>query len=307
MTLFLRPHRPTSRLALRPPWSPLVTSAGSRGIKLSKLSRPAHHLQRNPIPRHIPPYGEVTGHGSELLNQLAQNGIGLTSILESTKKLSAWGIGFRLASQHSVSFNDLRYFTVAGHGGLEAIVRRCLSHHEERPLWANITARGEVKAIVRGKAANRISAALKQSLQSAGYNAYGRRMSDEDWQRHCRVLGWDPEKAIAPRRRRVVQLHGTVDIVAYEAKKIHQVSFADLRVHFDKVVLTLEEVMGRDEGFNLVSSPRDRFAPRPQEGYQRGRAQVGVNQRRPLNEARQPWQNRPFTQDKQGKGSSPTA
>lgn len=294
--MFRRFPRPRTKPLPRPAWAPPLASPESRrGIKLYKLAKePSDFLPIQARKVTSNPADVVNEHGRELLNKIAAKGIGVNTEQKAVRTLSGHSMTFKVAPRHTVAYNDLRYFTLTGHGYAEAVMRRYLSHHEERPLWVSTTARGGAKSIVNGKASYRIGAALKQALRSAGYDAYGRRMSEADWERHCKVLGADRTVALGPKRQQIAQLHGSVDIVARDANLIHQLAFVDLRKHFDKVVRTLEEIMGRTKhgvpvGKSGISSGR----PRPQDKFPRGRPQDGDNYGRPYNNSGDSWQNRP--------------
>lgn len=246
-------------------------------------------------------HGTVTEHGRQLLRKLAERGIGLNTDQKSMRNLSAHSMFFRMAPQHTVSFNDLRYFTVMGHGYAEAVLRRYLSDHDERPLWVSTTSRGDTKTIVKGKASYRINAALNQALRNAGYDAHGRRMSEADWRRHCEVLGVE-ETSLDPQGRQIAQLYGSVEIIAHEAKVIHQVPFVALREHFQKVVRTFEEVMGRSEDGVPLGQSRGGEGSQPQGKFQRGRPQNGGYQGKPYKKPGKFGQNRPPSRHSQSSG-----
>lgn len=262
---------------------------------------PINSIESIPIPRTSSEHDVVWDRGRVLLQELKRKGIGTSTNLKHMRSLTAHSIGIKISPQHTVAFIDMRYFTSMGHGFVEAVVRRYLSHHEERPLWVSISSRGDGANIVKGKASNRISAALKQALLNAGYDSYGRRMSEADWRRHCKVLGIR-ETRLDPQR----QLHGSMDISAMDAKLIHKVPFVGLRKHFEKVVQTLEREIGR--GGNGVpvgkSTGRPNERPRPQDKSQPGRPQEGGSYRRPYNNSgNNSWQNRPpsrYSQPSQG-------
>lgn len=199
-------------------------------------------------PRPPPPFGSNKQRSRNLLELLHEHGIGSNSEIRSMTSVFQHEIWVKAAPRHAVCFNDMRYFTNTGHPFAEAIVRRYLREHGERPLWLKTAAIGEdSKSIVRGKAKHRVNAALKQALQNAGYDAHGRRVSEAEWARHCAARGCEPVVKKGSWRRQIVELHGTVDLVAKDPKRIHMMPFVELLAHFEMVVGKFEEWMGRTE------------------------------------------------------------
>lgn len=210
----------------------------------SAMSRPPH------------PFGSTTRRSRNLLDLLHEHGIGPNAELRSMTSVYRHEIWVKAAPRHAVCFNDMRYFASVGHPFAEAVARRYLRDHGERPLWLKMSSIDDSsKSIVRGKAKHRVSAALKQALQNAGYDAHGRRVSEAEWARHLAARGPGPEPgqpAVAaekkePWRRQIVELFGTVDLIAKDPKRIHMMPFVELRAHFEMVVGKFEEWFGRTE------------------------------------------------------------
>lgn len=246
---------------------------GSRGIKLSKLSRRPSASVLSKVPRVTPVFGALTDEGRTLLAQLLEHGIGLHSELKTVKNLDWRGVGIRLASRHAVQGSDLRYFSENGSGYAEAVARRYLELHASRPLWFNtVCSTTKWKAVVRRKAEGRINAALKQALRNAGYDAWGARLSDDALRRHAEVVG---ARAVvdAAATSVIAQLVGAVEILVHQPDGIVDAPFVAVRNYCARVVLVLEEQCGKTAD-GQRARPRTGASPqgggsRPQQKTQR--------------------------------------
>lgn len=233
-----RPKLPSQALCLP---SVASTGSGSRGLKLSKLPSASVLSQ---VPRGTFIHGTLTTQGRTFMAQLLEHDIGLHSELKIVKHLDWRGVSVKLAPRHTVQSHDIRYFSESGSGYAEAVARRYLDHHAERPLWFNVIgASAKAKAIVRGKAAARLNGALKQALRNCGYDAHGWRLSDDAMRKHGEVLG--AGKLQDPARLGIAQLFGAIEILAREPTQVIDVSFVELRIYCMRIVKTLEEQCGR--------------------------------------------------------------
>lgn len=147
--------------------------------------------------------------------------------------------GVRIAPRHCLRQIDLQWFVDTGHPKALLIAERCYDHVKTKPLWKSTLVSGGV-SIVRGKAKARINMAMLQALSNMGYNADGRKV--------------DPTKPHYPDRvgnssdawrKKVVKLHGSLQIHSNDALHVLNRSFDQLLRVCEAVVRSLEEELGR--------------------------------------------------------------
>lgn len=204
------------------------------------MSRLPQDMDGSGVPKSVWPYPPFTSTGRGQLGVLGKKGIGVPAQLERNSSLNWKGLQIKMSPRHLVHQFDLRYYTEVGHSYGLAVTQRYLAD-EEKPLWFKaITGGNDNKPIVRSKAKYRMNAALKQALRNAGYDAEGRRLSEEERQRN-RAYGRGRNNY----NNEITQLYGTVMITSHEPKVLLNNPFDSLRLHFEKVVRVMEEELGR--------------------------------------------------------------
>lgn len=228
---FFQPRSPSFKA---PSWLPSLTSisSGSRGLlRLSDVSA------MDPSTLHGP--GLRTG--SYWVALLNKHNIGGGAGMQRAPVPTAYQLQVRIGPQHQRKDMDWVYFDAAhGHAFTEAVVRRCLRHDRERPLWLLLKIFGDFKPIVKGLFRKRIIAAWRQALWNSGYDAHGTGLA----------AGKEGQ-----------ELFGTVEIKTVNPLVVHDTAFVDLRQHLEKVVRGMEvklrrPVGGRDAGSRVKSVPR---------------------------------------------------
>lgn len=242
---FLRARR---GLFTWPVWQTFLTIPGSRGIKLSKLAPITRPTSTNAT--------IVTGH--EWQDQLLKNGIGCHNETEKFRSIKDV-INLKTASRHIRKFTDEPYFTSpAGHSAAEAVVRRYLRDHKEKPLWCITTVYSGDKAVVRAKAKYRFNAAFNQALKNAGYDTAGKRV------RQSKSGRGNPA---------ISELFGTLHIMTYQPKDALKVPFTELESFFEQAVKGLEQRLGRTKTSKVQVQRRERPAQPTAVGRAKGPAQ----------------------------------
>lgn len=239
--------RPRAKPSIPAKWLPSLASSGSRGIKLYEVSSAALVQQ---IPKSVSFYPPFTTEGRRHLARLLEHDIGLDQELRPVKRLTWRSISFKVSRRHVASLTDLRYFTENGNGYAEVVARRYLEEND-KPLWTIKAVRGGEQSIVRGKAKYRISAALKQALQNAAYDADGQRLSENKLQKLARR----PAGAPPPAREDVAQLYGTVEVMCQDSRGVLKMPFSQLVGHFEKFVEHLVEELGQTADGRRASGP----------------------------------------------------
>lgn len=223
--------------------------SGSRGIKMSKLARNNKSTS-----------ADVTVMtGFEWRDHLLKYGIGHHNETEKFRSIKDV-INLKTASRHIRKFADEPYFSsAAGHPAAEAVVRRYLRDHKEKPLWCMTSIYSGDKAILRAKSKYRFHAAFKQALKNAGYDAAGKRVRESK-------TGWGNPA--------VSELFGTLHILTYKPKDALKMPFTELESFFEQAVKGLEARLGR------IKAPKVQ-AQRSEPAAQRvsvGRAKVEAHQ-----------------------------
>lgn len=228
--------RPRGRSSIPTTSLPSFASSGSRGIKLARVSPAATTSKYICVP--------LLTSGRAWLNKLASSDIGHHGELETVRSLGShnhFKITIRVAPRHVRKFTDDVYFSESGHPIAEAVVRRYLRDHQEKPLWTITSVRTAEKAIVRGKFKYRANAAFHQALANAGYDTAGRRMAGSQE---------------GGRNGAVAQLFGTVEILTAAPKEAQMAPFTKLREFFEKAVEVLEQRLGRTADGRGTVTPR---------------------------------------------------
>ncbi|CAN8100165.1 unnamed protein product [Discula destructiva] len=223
-------------------WLPSLTnfSSGSRGLKLSDLSA---------NPTTTPREGPGLRNGKYWKSLLRQNNIGSPGALQTLKNPRNYRVTVRAAPQHVRKVFDDKYLGEEGHAFAEAVVRRYLRHHRERPLWVFVRAISADQPIIKGKFRVRAIAAWRQALRNAGYDANG-------------------ESLAGGEGRGSTRLFGTVEISSPEPLKIQDVAFEDMRAHFERVVKVLKEMLAQSSHApypSLASATSTSQTQRPQQ------------------------------------------
>lgn len=231
--------RPRGRLSIPPLWLPSLASSGSRSIKLSNLGPLAGASTQYAT-------GAVPVSRQAWLKQLANNDIGHHAELQTIGSFKNI-VTVKFAPRHVRKFTDEVYFTDIGHPLAEFVVRRYLRAHKEKPLWCLKSAPVAEKSIVRGKFKYRAHAAFKQALRNTGYDADGRRLAESNG---------------GARNGGVPELFGTIQILSFAPKEIHNVPFSTLRGFFEKTVGMLEQKLGKAASSRYAG--RTRETPRVQ-------------------------------------------
>lgn len=221
-TMFRCFLRPRGSIYVSPSWLPSLANSGCRGIKMSKSAR---------IPKMSSEYIQLPLAMSrhDWIDQLTKNGIGHFNDCTRVQELKNIII-VKASERHVRKFTDDVYFTDIGHPFAEAVVRRYLRDHQEKPLWWITSIHSSDKAIVRGKFKCRAHAAFNQALRNAGYDSAGRRIA---------------ERKGAARTGPASDLFGTVNISTREPKEIQKIPFTSLREFFERVVKDLERRLGK--------------------------------------------------------------
>lgn len=178
--------------------------------------------------------------GRQQLRKLQNDGIGLPEELTRVKlPINFPSFSAKIAPRHCLRRIDLQWFVEAGHPKGLLIAERCYDHVKTKPLWRSTLVSGGM-SIVRGKAKARINMAFLQALSSMGYDADGKKV--------------DPTKPHYPERvgnssdawrKKVVKLHGSLQIHSTDALGVLNRSFDQLCRVCEAVVRSMEEELGQ--------------------------------------------------------------
>lgn len=239
---------PRPRTLRIPPtqWVAFVRQRGStRGIKLAVLAQ---------LPEAIRYTGSQENTGIAQLQYLRTQGVGPANLAHQLGKLKKYQLTIKVAPQHTVSHNEMRYFGHRAHCWSQSVMRRYLSW-KDKPLWRTtsvLVGEQDFKAIVRGAAKYRINAAMNQALRNAGYDNDGRRLSKEALEKQAALLG--VSRVVHAKMDGIGQLYGSMEIIVRDALLINQTPFEKLRRYLDDVVLALEREIGRRADFTFGRS-----------------------------------------------------
>lgn len=236
--------RPGGSIHVPPSWLPSFASSGSRGIKLSsggQITKATFNF--TPI--------ALSKSGRDWRDELAKNDIGSYHEFKTVQAMGGF-ITLKSATRHVSKFSDDVYLSEVGHPFAEAVVRRYLRDHKEKPLWCVTTIYSSDFAIVRGKTKYRAHAAFYQALKNAGYDKSGRRIA---------------ERKEGGRTATASELFGTVNIMTSAPKELLKKPFTTLRDFFEQAIKKLERQLGKSSASPDAESGSERprvLSQRPQ-------------------------------------------